>query len=103
MNKVQKMIMSFAAVAMIVGFSAFRSESKKVKVDAWYYTLNSNGTIYTRIGTAPVSEPNPDDCLSGPSKKCYVAFGDDEGATIDATSALPAPTVDESDSNGYRP
>jgi hypothetical protein len=41
MNNIKKMIMGFAAVAMIVGFSAF----KNIKADHTYYPIKSGTTF----------------------------------------------------------
>jgi hypothetical protein len=44
MNKIQKMIMSFAAVAMIVGFSAFKLSEKKLAPGQFRF-YNISGAI----------------------------------------------------------
>lgn len=79
MNKLQKMIMSFAAVALIVGFSAFKSASNKTITD-WY---EPNTTIaypssaaldHSNYSSTPLSViPTESDC-PGDGNVCAARF-----------------------------
>jgi hypothetical protein len=97
MNKVQKMVMSFAAVAMIVGFSAFTSVSTK-KVPSVFFALNETGDEYIRVASDLTAN-----CITDPQlDKCVIGY---EEANAPSGESLPVnshPTPDyESTTNGW--
>lgn len=79
MNKVQKMIMSFTAVALIVGGSAFKSASTKTITD--WYEPNSNipypssaALDHANYSSTPLSViPTETDC-PGDGNVCAARF-----------------------------
>jgi len=101
MNKMKKMIMSFAAVALIVGGSAFTSavKSNSAKFVTTYYALNDDGETYRKIGSSnPTSlcEENED------FPACTISYPDDNHAnTLPADNLPDSPT--EVGSNGWVP
>jgi hypothetical protein len=70
MNKIQKMIMSFAAVALIVGGSAFKNNPAPRKTAGWYQPLVSSPILMTsadrldhsKYDSTPLTTPPSGDC-----------------------------------------
>ncbi|RZJ76200.1 MAG: hypothetical protein EOO45_03160 [Flavobacterium sp.] len=97
MKKMKKMIVGFAAVALIVGGSAFTSISTK-KVPTVFYALNEAGTQYVKTTSDQTAFCNPDATLD----RCVIGY---EAGNAPSETILPVnshPTADyESPSNGW--
>lgn len=80
MNKIQKMIMSFAAVAMIVGGSAFTKAVKKSDATTFLVQVSSG------VWEERMTEPSSLDCQFTQPRQCYYQVNDDTILTGDQYS-----------------
>ena len=98
MNNIKKMILGFAAVAMIVSFSAFKSTPKNANLDTYYYGYDLTNNRYQKLPGAP----DTGDCLPI-GERCVVESATDLGTIISVESAEPLQQAPGSEDNAHYP
>jgi len=87
MNKIQKMIMSFAAVAMIVSFSAFKSGEKKLAPGQFRFYNISGVANSTNPANFVYQDNSTLQCTVAPELECTAVWTVD----LPGTDTAPSP------------
>lgn len=87
MNKFQKMLMGFATIALILSFSAFKSNTKRVNYVSYQYHNTTSAGIDQVTAWDNVTNAEPEECSDGSALPCIIEF-DRDGTYPDLASYL---------------